>query len=121
MTDEIFVFGSNFAGRHGKGAALYAKEHYGAENGVGEGPTGRAYAIPTKDEHLRPIPAWQVGVFIQRFCDHARVHPDKVFLVTPIGTGLAGLDKRAIWKAFVDAKIPSNCRLTSTWIYNPDK
>jgi hypothetical protein len=26
----IFVFGSNLTGRHGKGAALYARQHYGA-------------------------------------------------------------------------------------------
>lgn len=27
---QIFVFGSNLAGRHGKGAALYAYQHHGA-------------------------------------------------------------------------------------------
>ena len=26
-TDAVFVFGSNLAGRHGKGAALYARQH----------------------------------------------------------------------------------------------
>ncbi len=31
----IFVFGSNLAGRHGKGAALYAKNHCGAVYGIG--------------------------------------------------------------------------------------
>ena len=49
----IFVFGSNLAGRHGKGAALHAKKFYGAEYGVGVGPTGNAYAIPTKDSDLK--------------------------------------------------------------------
>src|SRR5262249_41455073 len=34
---EIFVFGSNEAGRHGKGAALHARKHYGAKYGVGFG------------------------------------------------------------------------------------
>lgn len=36
-TREIFVFGSNLAGRHGKGAALWAREHRGAIYGQGEG------------------------------------------------------------------------------------
>ena len=27
----IFVFGSNLAGRHGRGAALHAKRYYGAK------------------------------------------------------------------------------------------
>jgi hypothetical protein len=29
MTDPVFVFGSNLAGCHGKGAALWAKRHRG--------------------------------------------------------------------------------------------
>ena len=45
---KIFVFGSNLAGRHGKGAALDAKNKYGAIYGVGFGRTGNSYAIPQK-------------------------------------------------------------------------
>ena len=58
MTDKpwIFVFGSNLAGRHGKGAALFARQERGAIYGVGQGRTGNAYAIPTKDERLRTLP-----------------------------------------------------------------
>ena len=51
----IFVFGSNKAGRHGKGAAKYALENHGAIYGQGEGLQGNSYAIPTKDENLKPI------------------------------------------------------------------
>ena len=29
-TDAVFVLGSNLAGCHGKGAALYARQHRGA-------------------------------------------------------------------------------------------
>lgn len=53
---EIFVFGSNLAGRHGKGAALYARQHYGAIYGQGVGRQGNSYAIPTKDGKLNPLP-----------------------------------------------------------------
>lgn len=45
--EVIFVFGSNLAGRHGLGAARTALLEYGASYGVGEGRTGRSYAIPT--------------------------------------------------------------------------
>lgn len=44
---EIFVFGSNLQGQHMGGAARMAYEKFGAEWGVGDGPTGRCYAIPT--------------------------------------------------------------------------
>ena len=37
---EVFVFGSNLAGHHHGGAARMAHEQFGAEWGVGVGPTG---------------------------------------------------------------------------------
>lgn len=46
---EIFVFGSNLAGRHGKGAALVAMKKYGAISGKGYGIQGQSFGIPTKD------------------------------------------------------------------------
>ena len=56
MTPQIFVFGSNLAGRHGKGAALFAREQRGAIYRCGVGPQGNAYAIPTKDHALKTLP-----------------------------------------------------------------
>ena len=116
MTREIFVFGSNLAGRHGKGAALTAAREWGAAVGVGEGITGDAYAIPTKDAHMRVIPESRVRLSIKRFCDTARAMPDVRFLVTPVGTGLAGHSKTTIWNAFSEAGLPGNCVLTASWM-----
>ena len=45
----VFVFGSNPGGVHGAGAAKTARDMFGAQAGVGEGMTGNAYALPTKD------------------------------------------------------------------------
>lgn len=53
--DEIFVFGSNLAGRHGGGAALTAMQHFGAEWGKGEGIQGQSYAIPTMQGGVEAI------------------------------------------------------------------
>lgn len=47
--NEIFVFGSNTEGRHGKGAALWAKENAGAINGKASGRQGQSYSIITKN------------------------------------------------------------------------
>jgi hypothetical protein len=90
MTDHIFVFGSNLAGRHGAGAALHAAKHYGAERGVGKGPTGKAYAIPTKDEWLRTLPLDLIARSYADFWDYATARPQVQFLLTPFGAGLAG-------------------------------
>ena len=47
--NQIFVFGSNKEGRHGKSAALKAKEKFGAIYGQAYGLQGQSYAIVTKD------------------------------------------------------------------------
>jgi hypothetical protein len=44
---EIFVFGSNAAGKHRGGAARYAMDHFGAVYGEGHGLHGQSYAIDT--------------------------------------------------------------------------
>lgn len=47
--NQIFVFGSNTQGRHGKGAALWALKNAGAIYGQARGLQGQSYAIVTKD------------------------------------------------------------------------
>jgi hypothetical protein len=89
-TDPVFVFGSNLAGRHGKGAALWARQHRGAIYGQGEGLQGNSYAIPTKDANLRVLPLDDIGNSVVTFLDFALCHPELTFQVTPIGCGLAG-------------------------------
>lgn len=116
MTDNtIFVFGSNLAGLHGKGAALYAKQQYGARRGVGEGLTGRAYAIPTKGHSLEVLPLDQIKASIQRFADFARSNPTMKFLLTPIGCGLAGYKVTDILPLVNGAGMPANVKLSIEW------
>lgn len=107
--DEIFVFGSNLAGRHGKGAALDAARRFGAESGVGEGLTGRCYAIPTKDYRIKARPLIHIENSVRTFLKVAASMPDKKFIITPIGCGLAGYTPAEIAPMFKDA--PSNCIL----------
>lgn len=109
----IFVFGSNLAGRHGKGAALYAKQHHGAVYGVGVGRTGDSYAIPTKDHNIRTLPLHYIEEYVHQFLAYAKSHPNLQFQVTKIGCGLAGYSEGQISPMFVDA--PENCRLPEGW------
>jgi hypothetical protein len=105
----IFVFGSNTQGRHGAGAAKYARDHYGAVYGCARGPQGSSYAIVTKE--LRPgypkVQLTDVATEVQRFMHYAREHDQCEFLVTPIGTGLAGFTESQIKPLFANA--PLNC------------
>lgn len=113
---NVFVFGSNLAGRHGKGAALFAKQHYGAEYGVGEGRTGNAYAIPTKDKNLKVLGLYLIELYFAEFVAYAEDNPEDIFLLTPIGTGLAGYDRTEIFKLIRNcAPLPSNIVFTKEW------
>lgn len=109
----IFVFGSNLAGRHGKGAALTARTCFGAEYGIGEGRTGNAYAIPTKDGYLRVRTISNIARSVKRFIEYANAHPELEFNVTRIGCGLAGYADNQIAPLFKGA--PSNCQLPDSW------
>lgn len=109
----IFVFGSNLAGRHGKGAALDARKDWGAEYGVGVGRTGEAYAIPTKDHRLAALPLDEIKPYVDDFIKYATKHPQERFFVTRIGCGLAGYTDRDISPMFANA--PFNCELPRNW------
>jgi hypothetical protein len=104
----VFVFGSNLAGRHGKGAALWAKQNRGAVTGQGEGRQGFSYAIPTKDENLKTLPLTSIRVGVDRFLEYAADHPELTFDLTPVGCGLAGYRPSAIAPMFA-AATPNVC------------
>ena len=108
--DEVFVFGSNLAGMHGGGAARMAYEQFGAEWGVGVGPTGQCYAIPTMQggiETIRP--------YVYEFIAYAKQHSDKRFLVTRIGCGIAGFTDEEIAPLFCEALSIPNIALPQLW------
>jgi len=106
---EIFVFGSNLAGRHGKGAALHAVRKHGAIYGKGEGLQGNSYAIPTKDKYLRTLPLDIIALYVQTFILFAATHKEMKFILTPVGCGLAGYKPDQIGPLFKG--VPSNVRV----------
>ncbi len=103
MTDPVFVFGSNLAGRHGKGAALWALHNRGAVYGQGFGRQGNSYAIPTKGMKLETLSLERIAYYVRLFLDVARVTPATVYQLTPIGCGLAGYKPEEIAPMFEDA------------------
>lgn len=109
--NEVFVFGSNLAGMHGGGAARVARLYFGAIMGVGVGPQGQCYAIPTMQggvETIRP--------YVDQFVDYAKIQPQKIFLVTPIGCGIAGFTPEQIAPLFAHAvQVPNIYLPNSFW------
>ncbi|WZE63637.1 hypothetical protein PANI_CDS0118 [Maribacter phage Panino] len=111
--DHVFVFGSNLAGRHGKGAALTARKFFGAKQGVGYGRTGQCWAIPTKDRALNPLKTDDIGYHIMAFLRYASLNDHMIYVVTKVGCGLAGHDEKEISHWF--AHSPPNVILPKGW------
>lgn len=88
--NEIFVFGSNLLGRHGGGAAKMALDHFGAIYGQPFGFQGQSYAIPTMDDDMKPLSLLKIKRYLEDMIADARIYSNKMFLLTPVGTGIAG-------------------------------
>ena len=112
VSDRIFVFGSNMSGVHGAGAALHAKKYFGAILGQGIGRTGMAYAIPTKDHRIQTLPLPVIKKYVDEFLSYQKAHPDLEFIITPVGTGLAGHKAKDIAPMF---KGVQNSLLPESW------
>lgn len=109
--NEVFVFGSNESGRHGKGAAKTALG-WGAKWGQAEGLQGKTYGIPTKDSTIRrTLTVEEIKPYVDRFIEYAKENPDKTFYVTEIGCGLAGHKQKDIAPLFKNAVDVKNIHL----------
>jgi hypothetical protein len=118
INGEVFVFGSNLAGRHGAGAAAIAAQRFGATYGVGRGYLGRkpehCYAIPTKDQTIRTRPLDEIRTEIEAFRQFVLDHPDMRFFITRVGCGLAGYKDAQIAPFF--RNFPRDrCSFPDTW------
>ena len=108
---EIFVFGSNLEGQHLGGAAKTAYEKFGAEWGVGDGPTGQCYAIPTMHGGLKDI-----RPYAEKFIAYAKAHPMNRFLLTRVGCGIAGFKDKDMAQLFEDALDVPNITYPREWL-----
>lgn len=115
--NEIFVFGSNKSGIMGAGAARIAHQLFGAEWGVGIGPTGKCYAIPTKDYGIRrTLKPNEIKPYVDDFIEYTKTNTHLTFLVTPIGTGLSRIEPEKIAILFKDAINLENVYLPMNFI-----
>ena len=118
--DSVFVFGSNLAGRHGRGAALFAARYRGARYGIGVGLQGNSYALPTKDEAIEVLPISTIQRYVNEFVEFAIERSDLTFFVTKVGCGLARVQDKIMAKIFerANAFIVPNLILPEVWV-NP--
>jgi len=112
-SNQIFVFGSNTQGRHGKGAALFAIKNCGAIYGQAKGLQGQSYAIITKDLNKNIHPSIRKIDIIRQILDlykYAESNQDKEFLIAYKGNtiNLNGYTPEEMAKMFSSMFIPNN-------------
>lgn len=117
-SNQVFVFGSNVEGKHGKGAALDALNKFGAIYGQSSGLQGSAYGIVTKDlsQGLRSISLDEIESQIHDLCYQANSTPNIQYLLTPIGTSNAGYTVQEIINVLPDS-FPNNIWLPEEFAY----
>ena len=110
---EIFVFGSNMYGHHGGGAAKQAMDDFGAEWGINEGLTGQCYAFPTLEREMTKRGIRALENSRDRLFATARALPEYTFLLTKVGTGIAGYSEEEMIPLFQNA--PANIVKPEGW------
>lgn len=90
--NEIVVYGSNGKGANGGGLARFAEDRGWTEDGhvSGLSKSGKAYAINTMDGKTKIVEGF-ANLFL-----FAENNPDKTFLLTAIGQGIAGYHRADI-------------------------
>jgi hypothetical protein len=111
---QIFVFGANTEGRHGKGAAQIAHKKFGAKYGQPRGLQGNCYSIVTKDlsKYNHPsIPKDSIISEINELYKFAKANDHMEFLVAYGGESinLNGYTSKEMAEMFTKAgDIPEN-------------
>lgn len=106
--NQIFVFGSNKYGHHLGGAAKQAYKDFGAVWGMGWGIYGQSYAFPTLGYKMEKLSIEELETERDNLYECAERNTDKDFLLTPVGTGIAGYEYSTIERLFND--LPLNIR-----------
>lgn len=111
-SNQIYVFGSNTDGRHGKGSALFAKQKCGAIYGQSKGIQGRSYAIITKNltKSIHPsIPKEYILEQIKEFYNFAsNAQFDFVIAYSGTDTNLNGYSNQDMANMFSEYPVPKN-------------
>ena len=118
--NEIFVFGANRQGRHGKGAALTARNKFGAIYGQSEGLQGQSYAIITKElrKEYQPVSLGEIKLGVDTFIQFAKDNKHLTFYVVELGCNLAYFTVEEIAPLFKSAMKLKNIYLPQRFIDN---
>ena len=118
--NQVFVFGANTQGRHGKGAALVARNKFGAIYGQSTGLQGQSYAIVTKElrKDYDPVTLDEIKQGIDNFIIFTKENTHLTFYVVELGCNLAYFTVEEIAPLFKSATRLKNVYLPQRFIDN---
>lgn len=111
----IYVFGSELgAKRHRSGSASIASRFYGARDGLDEGPSGQAYAIPIFDSqgNLRQVD--QIIPSVAAFLQFTRENPKLTVFIANAFDGIESERTGEVVRLFTP--LPRNCLLCDEYL-----
>ena len=115
---QMIVVGTNDMGLHASGAAAQAYRDFGALMGQARGALGgQSYGIATLDRDMQKVPLEDIASQARDLKTCALANPDKEFLLTAVGCGIAGFSVEEIAPLFQNA--PSNVVLPDEFIPIP--
>mgnify|MGYP001598123427 FL=1 len=113
---EIFVFGANAKGEYIGGAALTAKEKFGAIEGQ-IGLNGQSYGFITLNEKMERLSDDEIKKETDKLIKSANENTSRIFLLTKVGCGIAGYDEEKVKTFFKRQDIPANIIVPKSWEY----
>lgn len=89
-SDMRILVGTNESGIHGTGIARMATENWGLQWGIGFGPSGFCFGLPTKDWMIKQLPLGVIEQYAERYIEYCQIATKLKHYVTKVGCGLAG-------------------------------
>lgn len=113
--NEIIVVGTNENGFHYGGAAKQAFDDFGLKWGVGEGLSGQSYAFPTLNKEMEQRSEEELLNSIRILINNCEYYNNKTFILTSVGTGIAGFSIDYVKGLFNQFTLPNNLTLPEEW------
>jgi hypothetical protein len=110
---QFIVVGTNMRGEHYGGAAAQAHRDFGLKWGINEGLSGHTYAFPTLEPEMTKRGIRALERSRDKLYETTKALPEKEFLLTKVGCGIAGFTEGEIRPLFSNP--PNNLVLPEDW------
>lgn len=105
---NVYVFGTSISGNYCGRFGRVAREEFGWDDTILDGPSGNAYAIPILNTNNELLDIEIIKENVACFKIYALIHKDDIFLISE----MLPFRPRSPWDTYYDVlfkKLPENC------------